>query len=564
MSENQPEPEEIEAAEVDSNPSFLDFTSRKNLYLFALGTGVFLGLVFLLPVFSRLVWIAAAPIFLCVRFRQNKDNFISGLLIGIPWFLISCYWLTYVTVFGLICLALFEGAYLGVWLLLAGRFPSPWRNYVFPVLWVACEFVRSKGPLGFSWNLFGHLAYPIESLAQTFGVYGLSLVVAAVGVIVASLIRSERDETTGPMPEGSATFLALPLLWLALALFVYINAPTPKEDRKIYVGVVQGNFPQSLKWNTPLDEALSRYVELTNETVQESHPDLVIWPEVAMPAILSNQPNLLNVLERRTDQWETSLLFGVLDEDFRRETEGGEGELYNSVVFLDYRSDERLGPVQDPVAVSRHLRGPLTEEPNRSRFLPSAYSEEHHYPPKIYDKSRLLPFGEYVPFKKLLPFIQDFVEKQGGGVFSAGREGKTIPTAFGDIGPLICFESTHPGLARESAENGANLLVAVTNDAWFGNTAAARQHALQSRFRAIETGRAVVRVANTGITALYLPDGTVAERLPTWQALSQTWVVPLYSHLTFQFRVGDFLGWLALGCLGFSLLLTRGIDTVEE
>ncbi|MCA9445174.1 MAG: hypothetical protein KC964_30575, partial [Candidatus Omnitrophica bacterium] len=102
MSENQPEPEEIEAAEVNSKPSFLDFTSRKNLYLFALGTGVFLGLVFLLPVFSRLVWIAAAPIFLCVRFRQNKDNFISGLLIGIPWFLISCYWLTYVTVFGLI------------------------------------------------------------------------------------------------------------------------------------------------------------------------------------------------------------------------------------------------------------------------------------------------------------------------------------------------------------------------------------------------------------------------------------------------------------------------------
>ncbi len=532
--------------------------------LFSALAGILLGLVFLLPVFHRLVWVSLAPVFLLITYRNPSRNFLSGVFIGVPWFLISCYWLSHVTLPGLICLSLFEGAYLGVWLVLAGRFPAPWRNYLLPIVWVGYEFVRSKGVLGFSWNLMGHLAYPVEGLAQTFGVYGLSFLVAAVGVLITIMVLNAREEYSGPLPEGSGTFIMLPMLWLLLAFFVYWRAPELKPDKKIYVGVVQGNFEQSLKWSVPVDEALNRYVNLTNETVNESHPDLVIWPEAALPTVLSQKPNLLAVLERRVREWESSLLFGVLDEDVRTNSEEAPGTLYNSAVFLDYRSSGALGKVGTRKEIAEYLRGPLEPDTKKSLLFPAAFSGSKDHTPKVYDKSRLVPFGEFVPFRQLLPFVQDFVEKQGGGAFSNGMEGMTVSTVFGEIGPLICFESTHPGLARKAAMNGASLLVTMTNDAWFGETAAARQHALQSRFRAIETGRAVVRVANTGMTALYLPDGTVAERLPGWEALSDTWVVPLYSHLTFQFRVGDCLGWLCLVCLGFSLLLARGIHREEE
>jgi len=526
--------------------------------------GTFLGLIFLLPTIHRLVWIAVVPIFLLVAYRENLRNFLTGVCIGVPWFAISCYWLVNVTVPGLIFLVLFQGVYLGFWLFLAGRFPSPWRNYLFPMLWVSYEFVRSKGELGFSWNLMGHLASPIEDLAQAFGVYGLSFLVACVGVLATVFLKNDREEYSGPLPEGSGTFIVLPMLWLLLAFFVYWRTPPIKPDGKIFVGVVQGNFEQDLKWSVPIEEALNRYLTLTTEMVKESHPDLILWPEAAMPTVLSRHPNLYTILERQVRDWESSLLFGVLDEDMRADPDAPEEKIYNSAVFIDYRSGTRFEEAETQAEMSKFLRGPLSPDTEGSGSDTDRLIGSENESPQVYDKSRLLPFGEYVPFRSLLPFVQEFVEKQGGGAFSQGEEGDIISTFFGEIGPLICFESTHPGLARKAAINGANLLVTLTNDAWFGDTAAAGQHALQSRFRAIETGRALVRVANTGITALYLPDGSVAERLPTWEAAADSWAVPLYSHLTFQFRVGDFLGWLCLGCLGLSLLLARGIHKEEE
>lgn len=552
MSEN-PIGEEVEPQN-ESVPE-IEFTPPSSLYThlgISLAVGALLGAIFLFPALHRLAWVAVGPVFFLVRHQADRRNFLAGLCIGAPWFLISCHWLTHVTVPGLLCLALFQGVYLGIWLLLAGKFPSPWRNYLFPVLWVTYEFVRSKGPLGFSWNLIGHHAYPIEIFSQSVGVYGLSLILAGTGVLASTFFRNDRDESTAPMPEGSGTFLILPLIWMGVAFFVFWNAPPIRSDGKVHIGVVQGNFEQSLKWSVPLEEAVGRYVDLTDKIVRESHPDLVIWPEAALPMVLSKQPSLIAGLERRVREWESSLLFGVLDMDFRGVTGEQEGLLYNSAVLLDFRSESGMPSVSSPSEVSAYLRGESDGEGG------SAPARDRRRAPQVYDKARLLPFGEYVPFRKILPFVQDFVEKQGGGAFSQGVEGRILTTAFGDIGPLICFESTHPGLARKAAHNGASLLVTITNDAWFGNTAAARQHALQSRFRAIETGRAVVRAANTGITALYLPDGSVAESLPVWEAQAASWVVPLFSHLTFQYRVGDFLGWLCLVSTGFSLLLVRG------
>ncbi len=516
-------------------------------------TGLGMGFIFLDSHFAPLVWVALVPLMLLIRDHDKVANFLTGWLVGFLWFFISCHWLRHVTWAGWFCLALVEGIWLGIWMVLAGRFQLRWRLLLFPMLWVCMEMLRSKGIVGFSWNLLGHVADPIADMAQGWGVYGISF----VGVASSSLITGAILLFTGRipwvrMPEGAGFFLLLPLIWLGIAW--YETVPIPKPDGQIQVGLVQGSFPQSLKWTVPIQEAVSRYVEETNELVDQKRLDLILWPEVALPVVLSEEPKLVEYLVHQIREWNTPLLFGVLDRDFRF---GPGGPLYNSAVLLDSWKLPDIELPLVPPQVSRMLRGesPVLEE---SRILAPAYAVAQATPVRVYDKARLLPFGEFVPLGSIFTFIQKFVENRGGGAFSPGRAGGVLETRFGELGPLICFESTHPGLARKAVLGGAVVLVNMTNDAWFLQTAAMRQHALQCRFRAIESGRAVIRSANTGITAVYLPNGQVVSRLPVWTRTSTIAEVPLYSHLTFQARVGDFFGWLCLICFLFSLWLSTG------
>lgn len=529
-----------------------------NHHLVAILTGIALGLVFLVPFLSFFVWVALVPLILLVRDRDTSGNFLMGWLVGFFWFFIACHWLRHVTWAGWFCLSLFEATWLGLWMILAGRFHLRWRLFLFPILWVCAEMLRSKGSLGFSWNLLGHLSSPLIPLAQGLGVYGLSFIVAASSVlIVAGILIYKGQMSWRRMPEGAGLFLLLPLVWLGVACFEV--APVPRSYERIEAGVVQGNFPQSLKWNVPINDAVNRYVEETGKLVSQNRADLIFWPEVALPITLSEEPKLYEYLIEQVRNWQVPLLFGVLDRDYRF---GSEGPLYNSAVLLDPWSFKDVPSLSTPLEVSQSLRGenkPVEE----SKILPSVYAFTKTTPTRIYDKARLLPFGEYVPMGSILTFIQKFVENRGGGAFSPGKPGTVLETRFGEIGPLICFESTHAELARRAVLEGAMLLVNMTNDAWFLQTAAMRQHALQCRFRAIETGRAVVRSANTGITSVYLPDGTVTPGIQPWTQGATITEVPLYSHLTFQARVGDFFGWLCLICLLFSFWLATG-EAVED
>jgi len=149
----------------------------------------------------------------------------------------------------------------------------------------------------------------------------------------------------------------------------------------------------------------------------------------------------------------------------------------------------------------------------------------HESAVQVYDKARLLQFGEYVPLGHLLPLSSVLSKHVEGGSFPVVSQ-ERFPNALGEMGTLICFESTFSGLARQAVINGAQMLFVLTNDAWFLKSAAARQHALQSQFRAIETGRAVVRVANTGLSRVYLPNGQVEGTLSVWQEGGETFEVP--------------------------------------
>ncbi len=546
------DPVDLDQSRILSPPSGLRARPLSH-FLVAVCAGLLLGCVFLDPFFAPTVWVALVPLILLIRDRDTSGNFLMGWLVGFIWFFISCHWLRHVTWAGWGCLALVEGIWLGLWMILAGCFHLRWRLLLFPMLWVCMEMLRSKGDVGFSWNLLGHMADPLVILAQGWGVYGLSFLVAASSALLAGVVLIFSGKMTWRrMPEGAGFFLLLPLIWLGIAW--HEVAPVPLPDSRIDIGLVQGSFPQSLKWSVPVDQAVNRYIEDTKSLVARNRADLILWPEVALPVVLSEEPRLLDYLLGQVRKWNVPLLFGVLDRDVRF---GSAGPLYNSAVFLDpWQLQDQL-PLATPLQVAQLLRGetrPLEE----TRILPSVFALEKSEPVRIYDKARLLPFGEFVPFGSVLTFIQKFVENRGGGAFSPGQVGAVLETRFGEIGPMICFESTHAALARQAVLVGAVVLVNMTNDAWFLQTAAMRQHALQCRFRAIETGRAVVRSANTGITAVYLPNGEVVSQLPVWTQTADIAEVPLYSHLTFQARVGDFFGWLCLVCFLFSLWLSTG------
>jgi len=248
---------------------------------------------------------------------------------------------------------------------------------------------------------------------------------------------------------------AAALAWAGLAL-----APSPLRptDATLRVGVVQGNIDQAQKWDRAYRRVtLDIYERLTLDLVPRQ-PQLVVWPETAVPLNVQDggpETSRLLALARRAGVW---LLFGAPG----YERLGGRVEYRNSV-FLVTPSGGWAGR---------------------------------------YDKVHLVPFGEYVPFGRYLPFLKKMVE--GAGDFSPGPgvrplSGPGLPT----LGPLICFEGIFPGLAARHAEQGARLLVVVTNDAWFGQTPAPYQHLAFAALRAAETGLPLVRAANTGVSAVF-------------------------------------------------------------
>ena len=161
-----------------------------------------------------------------------------------------------------------------------------------------------------------------------------------------------------------------------------------------------------------------------------------------------------------------------------------------------------------------------------------------------YSKAHLVPFGEYVPLKRWLPFLGIMVAQVGD--FTAGTVGETISWGGRRLGVLICYEAIFPYIGRAVANNGAQLLVNITNDAWYGFTAAPYQLFSMTVFRAVENRRALVRAANTGISGFVDPAGRVLSKTALFEESAAVMNVPLLSGRTVYARIGDGFAWLAL------------------
>ncbi|MBI2217872.1 MAG: apolipoprotein N-acyltransferase [Candidatus Rokubacteria bacterium] len=360
-------------------------------------------------------------------------------------------------------------------------------------LWVALELVRSRVLSGFPWNLLGASQYRHVALIQVAavtGVYGVSFVVAAVNAALARVLcaRPDRRDSLGAATAGGiAVTLAVMVGWLAPA-----RAP---GTTAIPVAVVQGNIDQGAKWDAAyVDRTLAIHRALTTDAVRNG-ARLVVWPETTVP-----------LTDRGDARW--------------REIEA---LARDAGIYLLVGAPHGIGGT---TRNSAYLFGPAGELGR-------------------YDKRRLVPFGEYSPLDGWLGFLSVFA---GGPIseFSAGTDPVVLATPLGRLAPSICYEAIFPADVRDFVAAGADVLINITNDAWFGPTPTPYQHLALTTFRAVEHRAWLVRAANTGVSAFVAPDGRIVRASPLFARGVLMGAITPRAQTTFYSRYGDVFAWSAV------------------
>jgi apolipoprotein N-acyltransferase len=440
--------------------------------------------------------------------------FLLGLITGNVYFWGTLYWLTdtMVTFGGLprilaivaaglliAYLALFPACF-GLLFAFARRRLGLAALLLAPAIWVATELGRTYFLTGFPWVLLGysetsHLA--IAQIASLFGIYGVSAFVAAPSAVAtyagfAWLAPASRSRT-----------MRLPLISISVLIVVMIAAIVWGQARveesallqqgdPIRVGVVQGNVPQTQKWDTGLaDQIFSRYLAMTRQAAaQGAH--LIVWPEASLPYFYEREPHVANAIGLVARETNSYLLIG-----------GDQVERFGSEPPRYYNSSFLIDPNGQVVGT--------------------------------YKKVHLVPFGEYVPFEKQLYFVTPIVKSD----FAAGAGVNVMPMGTHPLSTMICYEAVFPDLALDAVRAGSQLLTTITNDAWYELSSAPYQHFEMARVRAIEQGRYLVRAANTGISGVVDPYGRVLQHSNLFEPAVFAQDIRLLSERTLYARIGN-------------------------
>lgn len=408
---------------------------------------------------------------------SSKQAFYRGLLFGLGLFGIGASWIFvsihefgntnffiagFITALFVFVLALFPA----VQGYLLKRFFPENSGYMiclaFPCSWVLFEWIRSWFLTGFPWLFLGasQVASPLRGLAPLIGEYGLSFIIAFCSGLLILAIQFLRSSNKWKA--------FLPVIGIAFMVFmsstlVNINW-TQAEGNPITVSLVQGNIPQQIKWDPDyLKMTLDRYAQLSENHWQSQ---IVVWPEAAIPLLLQNASEFIKNLDQKAKQNHTTFITGIPIKDG----------------FYYYNGVLALGTGQG-----------------------------------VYYKRHLVPFGEYVPLEYWLRGLIGFFDIPMSD-FSPGIAQQDNLVAPGiSIAPFVCYEIAYPSLVF-SAFPQANLLLTVSNDAWFGHSFAAAQHLQIAQLRALETGRYHLFSNNTGISAIITPQGTISAATPAFQA----------------------------------------------
>lgn len=501
--------------------------SLRSLLLSAL-SGLLLTAAFPPGPFPFLAWIALVPLFMASQTGGLSQAFRWGFVAGFIHFLSLMYWITVVlgrygnlnpviAFSALVLISAYLALYVASFSFLTRRV-SHHGLWVFlaPSFWVGLEYARTHLLTGFPWCLLGYSQYEQQLLIQMsdlFGVYGLSFLIVLINALLYDLfLRAGKRTTMGSLWKSAAGVV---LLGAAVGYGTHCLSSMDQASREasyLRVAAVQGNMDQSIKWDPDYQEKTLQIYEDLTLSLDEFHPGLVVWPETAMPFFFQGTPQWSSRIIGLARESRASLIFGS---PAFRETMAGGRQYLNRAYMIG------TGP---PVV-------------------------------QYYDKVHLVPFGEYVPLGRFLPFIDRLV--QAAGDFLPGEKVVPVQSEGFSAGILICFEVIFPDLARTMARGGANLLVNITNDAWFGNTSAPYQHLSMAVFRSVENRKAMVRSANTGFSAFIEPTGAITHKSGLFTRETVKGTLPLSDgSLTWYARYGDvFAGGLLLLTMGFAVVL---------
>lgn len=494
--------------------------------ILAIISGFLLALTFPETNLFWLAWVALIPLFIALQsVKRWWQALFCGLITGLIFFGGILFWIKIVGLwigqsYGYLAwsaLALFQGLFLALFALLfyflfqwiKVRIAEKYREYFYVLLagslWIVIEWLRAYGPFAVSTGDIAYsqyMALPLIQMVSIFGVYGLSFLIVIVNFVLARTIYLTLGQTSS-LKKSSA---ALTKIWIIISVILCINVfygyyslnkqikDDPKAE-KIKVAIFQANVPQEKKLNPKYYARIKdMYLNETKRFLKVQKADLVLWPETIVPQFLLRDRFFIFRLKEMA---RTHVILGT-------PTLLG-GKIYNSMVLLDPRGQEN----------------------------------------SIYHKQHLVPFGEYLPFKKiLLPMFKDTDFFQND--YSPGARGQEFNTPWGKLACGICFESILPQLIRPQVLNGGELIVIITNDAWFKRSAALEEHMAMSVFRAVENNRYLIQVANTGYTFIVDPKGRFLKRSKIEKQEWLTGEVKFISAKTFYTRYGDIIVYLAL------------------
>lgn len=488
-----------------------------------------------------LLFVAIAPLLWTAQTLRPIESGCMGLCCGMMYHAGLLYWIVIVlnkygnlhavfAVGALLLLVLYMSAYTAFFclclsLLVFRRNGEKGSSTVIlltaPVLWVGFDMLRGLLFTGMPWMDLGYGLYNQPVLIQAADLGGHHLITYIV-VQSNALIFWLADRIFSSAPaSGRRHYLCASMIVMLLycaggySMMRYwqVFSEAQAEEQAV-VAVAQGNIEQNEKWSpAKKDDTIARYLSLSMQAVREggTTADLLIWPETALPFFPVREP-LMNLVKDFAEQQHLHLLTGA--------------------PFFTVDPDKKFQPVE-------YFNSALMINPEGR--LVGRYNKQH-----------LVPFGEYVPLRDWLWFIKPLVELVGD--FTPGDSPAPLETDKIKAGVLICFESIFPHIAQRATAAGANLLVSLTNDAWYGHSSAPYQSWAMTVFRAVENRRSLVRAANTGISGFVGPTGLISSESPIFVQAAWQETVPLMTSQTVFTQFGHWFGHVCLALIPFLLL----------
>lgn len=467
-------------------------------------SGVGIGLAFPDTSFQSAAFLAPGLLIAVAAVAPRaRSAFFSGWialtvawLINVPWVIIVMSDQGGIPLAGGIAIFVAMAAYLGaygglfaliVYRLAPGRAWWPWL--LIALGWAVVEYGRTILLTGFPWNLIAAtiIDLPYVQLSPYIGPYALGALILIPSVVLARMLVAETDNTRRVLAiAGTAVFL---IGWGVIGIVATDRGEAAAGETRT-VALLQPNIEQGVRWDATQAINLLFLMQEMTEEAQRSGAEVIIWPESTVPLRFAETMVYRHWIEEFTRAHDVDIILGSVATDPR-----DQNRIWNSA-FL------------------------VSEGEIRGR----------------YDKMRLVPFGEYVPLRRALFFAEKLVRTVGTFEFGESDEPLRGKESYG-VG--ICYEIVYPQIGAQQIRNGAEILVTITNDAWYGESSAARQHLDSARLRAVEGRRWLVRAATTGISAAVDPNGRIIEQIPMNRKGIIMTEVPVRTGLTPYVRWGD-------------------------